>query len=906
MIEFTLRHLRRHWRPNLAVLVCLTLAAALLATFSSYTVNISTQELRQNLAEAAPAERSLLITGNRYTFNEELYDLLRENLAGVLRDRIVIRHATSPVDSQPDSEAIDDRRNVVLLDLYSFSGLFQYVRVLEGRLPDQVRLREATEFWRPPPIEAVIGARAAEQSGYAVGDRLIGAGGYHRLDIVGIVEPLDDQDDAWGEDLSAFVVEGAAEPDLDVIALPLIIAPGSMRGSYPEQPIFLHEVSWRITLNRDLINVDRAESLHSDLVNFLTQTATVRASTVTGVVRILEDYLSRLSRVRMAFLLLIAQTLMFVLYTLTLFTSFIADRSQVELATLSGRGASPWQITRIFALENLFLALSALLLAAGLAQVGLRLWGHTDDLGAPAGLSYEAWLLAGIAVSLGWLALILPILMTARRRVLGWQHVRAQTLHRSAVERYNLDLYLLAFGGLLYWQLNRSGSFVMSSLRGSPLADPLLLIGPSVLLIGMAMVLMRIWPHLLRLVSWLIRPLRGTVLPMSLLRLAREPHRSGRAVLLVSLAAGLVFFTLTFGNSLAHNQEAMAHYLAGADLRISLDPETAVQDVAQLLQLPGIDAASPVLRGTLETELGQTIQLLAIDPATFARVAHYPRGLTDDTMPELMDLLQAAEDDQASSDALVPGLFSLSALPAGRGTGSRVTLDLAGHSLNLTVRATVDHFPTLSDPFAVVSLPNLEQQLDVGGLAGSGEREAWLTAAPAERGALADNPLINERLLDQAQGRLGALTSDALTQGTGDALRLNALVLVLFSLVAFSLAQYVAAQGQTRELDVLRTLGLSAHQQLALRMVEGTLVLLLGLVTGTAIGLGLSQIMIPYLSQAVAESLAGGSIARVVVDWIAVARVYGLMAAIYGGVLLLLQLALVPSRAHRVAWMGDE
>ena len=98
MIELTLRHLRRHWRPNLAVLACLTLAAALLAGFSSYTVNVATQELRQNLAEAAPAERSLFITGNRYTFNEELYDLLRENLAEVLRDRIVIRHATSPVD----------------------------------------------------------------------------------------------------------------------------------------------------------------------------------------------------------------------------------------------------------------------------------------------------------------------------------------------------------------------------------------------------------------------------------------------------------------------------------------------------------------------------------------------------------------------------------------------------------------------------------------------------------------------------------------------------------------------------------------------------------------------------------------------------------------------------------------
>ena len=554
-INLTLRHLTRHWRLNVAVLLCLTLASALLAGFSAYTVAVAAQELNQSLDEAHPAERSLLITGSRYAFSKELYEPLQERLGQVLKDRLVIRHATSPADPQPAIEETSQKRVVALLDLYSFDKLSENVRVVEGRLPAQVRLNEAEEYWRPPPIEAVIGLLAAEQSGYTVGDRLTGSKGYHRLDIVGIVEPLDPHDDVWGEDLSGFAI---GDLDADAIALPLIISSASMQSNYPEAPIFWHEVSWRITLNHHLISVDQAETLHSDLINFQTQSATKRAATSTGLVQILADYLARLSRVRMTFVLLTAQTLIFVLYTLTMFTSFMVDRSRVELATLSARGGSAWQITRVFGLEYLILGLpAALLLGPGLAQGAIRLWGQSTGKMVPSALPREAWLLSGVAVGLGWLALVLPVFLAARRNTLGWQQLRARPPQVSVVQKRYLDLYLLAFGGLLYWQLNQSGSFVMRRLGNTQLADPLLLLGPSLLLIAIAMVFLRIVPFLLRLVAWFFQHLRGLALPLGLFRLARDPLQPSRVVLLVSLTAGLMLFTHIFGDSLAYSQDPL-------------------------------------------------------------------------------------------------------------------------------------------------------------------------------------------------------------------------------------------------------------------------------------------------------------------------------------------------------------
>lgn len=718
MMHNILRQVRhqwqRHWRTNIAVFACLTLAAALLAGFSGYTEAIAARELSQTLNEVHSAERNLIVTGPRTAFGAELDELLRERLKGLVDDWLVIRHATSPADGQPSLKGTIQGRTITLLDLYSLNTLSENVRVVAGKLPSQVHLREAEDTWRPPPIEAVIGVQAAEQSGYGIGDRLSGSGTYHRLDIVGIVEPLDPNDDVWGGDLGHFaVINNTGDLDADAIALPLIISPASMRSHYPEEPIFPHEVTWRITLKHHLISVDRAEALRTDLINFQTQSATLRATTSTGLVRILTAYMARISRVRMVFWLLSAQTLFFVLYTLTLFTSFVVDRSQIELATQAARGASAWQLTRVFALEYLILGLPAALLGLGLAQAATYWWVRNSGELVPSALPGESWLLAGIIVGLGWMALVLPIFTAARRYVRTGQAESVRPLALSVMQRNYVDLYLLAFGALLYWQLNQTGSFVARAIaNGRPSiaqpSDPLLLLGPTLLLIAAAMVLLRLWPFLLRIASGLSSRLQGLMLHLSLARLARDPLPASRMVFLVSLTGGLILFTRAFADSLAHSPEAVAQ------------------------------------------------------------------------------------------------------------------------------------------------------------------------------------------------------RADELAQGVRGALQLNALTLILFSVIAFFLVHLIAAQGRGREFGVLQTLGVPARRSLALLGIEGTLVLLMGLLAGTVVGLGLAYTMMPFLAQALGESLAGITIQQIQIDWPAIAQLYALIIGLYGLALVLLLLILLRTGRHWISWTEDE
>jgi putative ABC transport system permease protein len=902
IFNFTLRHLRRHWRLNLTVLLGLTLAGALLASLPGYATAIAARSLNQSLKNATPAGRNIQVAAAG-DLSAGLYGHIQDSLGDLIKGRLEVREVTLPAAALPFTATVPLGKQLInALHLWSFDKLGANVRILDGRLPEAPDPEELENSVLPPPLEAAMGLDAATRSGWGIGDRLASPDNLFRIDIVGIVEPLEPQDDMWWGNLNPFGLSiQMPNPNDDFITLSLLMPPNTMRSLLPS-----HSLAWRILVDQGQISVDNAATVQSKLVNLQTVLGKNRAQVSTSLSQILGDYRTQLSRARMAVFLLTTQAFIFVLYTLAMLTSFLLERSQGELASLAGRGATAGQITRVFAMEGLLLALPAALVLGPLMALGaLAVWAKVSAADVAAGIPQESRWLALIAVGVGWLALVMPIYPAARRNLLDWQRARARPARLSKVQKLYLDLFLLALGGLLYWQLNQSGSFVMHRLYDTPLADPLLLIGPSLLLIAVAMIFLRLAPHLLRLCAWILRHGRGLMLPLGLARLARDPLKPSRVVLLVSMTAGLALFSNAFDDSLNHGQQEMAHYLAGADLRISVDPANgpSSQPTNQLTALPGVLSASQVFRTIVQTAEGRGIQLFAVDPATFGRVARYPPGLTNLTISALATVLQAGPIDGA-----LPAIFSYSALPTGKIAGDQLPLTLSGRRLTFRVQGTIKNFPTLSDAFVIVSLPELAGRvnLDSFGARLFESHEVWLTVDPSQYAALLDHPLLKGHILGDAQVELRSLQADALAQGTSGAFQLSALTLAVLSVAGFLLVHYFAARQRELEFSVLRAMGLSARQLLTLLAAEGFLVILLGLAVGTAIGYGLAQVMIPFLSRALSRSLAGVTIGQVLVDWPAAAQLYGLLIGFYTLAILLLLLTLMRVGVHRVLQIGDE
>ena len=897
LFSFTLRHLRRHWRLNLIVLMGLTLATALLAGLPAYADAIAARSLRHTLDTALPMTRNIQVIAPLGGLTVRTYGSMQEALGEVVKTRVEIRQTRWLAGEVPLTEQVDGGGKIIeSFDVWSYDRLFSSVRIVDGELPTAPDPREATNPFKPPPIEVAIGLDTATKTGFKVGDRLVAQNDRYRLDIVGVVEPLDPQDEMWGGDLDAFdILIDAANPNVDFLTVSLLVPPKTMQDYVPG-----HQNYWRVVVDQTKITADNAEIVVANLVSIQTQLGAHRIQASTGLIKILDNYVTQLSKVRMSLFLLTAQAFIFVLYTLAMLTSFLLDRSQAELAVLSGRGATALQITRIFATQALILALpAALLLGPYIAHGATTLWAGYANAPAPTSIADESRLLALIAAGFGWLAIVLPVYPAARRNVLEWQRTRARPERLARWQKLYLDLFLLALGGLAYWQLNQAGSFVMLRAGDSGITDPILLLGPSLLLVAVALVFLRVFPHLLRLVAWAFKRTRGLMLPIGLTRLARDPVKPSRVVLLISLAAGLAFFASTFGTSLYHNQAEMSHYVAGADMRVSLT-EIPIETLAQL---PGVQTAAPVFRGVVQTEEGRGIQLLAVDPETFDQVARYFSAISNLSISSITRILEPK-----TADDPLPVIMSFSAIPTRKTVGDEVLLSLAGSRPSFKVLGSISNFPTLSGSFAIVSLPDLASKVDLTTLGArrAGNLEAWLTIDPAQYETLIGHPEVRGRILSDAQEQLRVLQNDVTAQGTSGAFDLNTLTLALLSVAGFLLVHFFAAQQRRVEFSILRAMGLSTRQLLTLLSTEGALVIGMGLLAGTAIGYGLANVMVPYLSRAISDSLAGVSIPEALVSWTAVAQLYLILITFYAVAILLLQLALMRGGIHRELRIGDE
>jgi hypothetical protein len=169
-----LRRLRRHWRLNLAVLLGLTLAVALLASLPTYAAAIAARGLKQSLQDAPPAGRSLLVVNSANQTSAGLYGMIQDALGELLQRRVQVREryvafesllVPAPGDDgELHTQAITPPRGPHrgrsaehMVWLWTLDQLADSVRLVEGRMPRTASQEEAGVGPRPPPMAGTTG-----------------------------------------------------------------------------------------------------------------------------------------------------------------------------------------------------------------------------------------------------------------------------------------------------------------------------------------------------------------------------------------------------------------------------------------------------------------------------------------------------------------------------------------------------------------------------------------------------------------------------------------------------------------------------------------------------------------------------------------------------------------------------
>lgn len=309
-------------------------------------------------------------------------------------------------------------------------------------------------------------------------------------------------------------------------------------------------------------------------------------------------------------------------FYIVLVASMLAGRRAAELSVYRSRGAGVGQLVALALFEGLLLAVPAAAVAPWLAGRVVALLGHaplferaTGGGGLPVSVGPEAYLLAAAGAALAVLAMALPAWAAARRGVVDDRRERARPRRRGVVQRYYLDVGLVALAGLQWWQLERRGTALDPRSLGGWSSDPLLLSFPLVAMLAVTAIVLRTYAPLLRLAVRLSQPLRGVAVAVGLRQVSRSPATHARLLMLLVMATSVAAFAASYGPTVGRSFRERAQYEAGVDLRARVrEPGPRMQQpLEEVRALPGVAEAAYAYRGDLRVAGGGEVAVLGID-----------------------------------------------------------------------------------------------------------------------------------------------------------------------------------------------------------------------------------------------------------------------------------------------------
>ena len=494
---------------------------------------------------------------------------------------------------------------------------------------------------------------------------------------------------------------------------------------------------------------------------------------------------------------------------LNTFSIIVAQRTR-ELALLRALGASRRQVTRSVLTEALVVGLvgSTVGLALGFAlAIGLKaLFGAFGLDLSTAGLVFQ-WRTVAVAYAVGVLITLIAAYLPARRaaQVPPVAALRDDVaMPESSLRRRLVAGSAMAVVGaaLMVWSLAFDGG--LSALGGGVLG----------VFIGVALVSPVIGRPIVSLIAWPFPRLFGTVGRLARENARRNPRRTSATASALMIGLALVSAMAVIGQS----TKASIDELVGSDLRADYIVSNAIGAPfsaaigQQIAQVPGVAQVVPVRYGMAQIG-GDDAFLVAADPAAFGRMTSL-----------------VVRDGSLDSGGLVVAQDRADA--GGWHVGDTVAITLPSGPADLTVGAIVE--PSELAGSLIVPLDVLGELTPV-------DSTVYVAADPGA------DPASVKAGIDAVVADLPTITAKNQAEFAAEQRApVDQMLTVIYALLG--LAVVIAVLGivntlalsvieRTREVGLLRAVGLSRRQLRTMVRLESVAIAVLGAVLGIGLGL---------------------------------------------------------------------
>jgi putative ABC transport system permease protein len=625
-------------------------------------------------------------------------------------------------------------------------------------------------------------------------------------------------------------------------------------------------------------------------------------------------------------------------------------RQRNEIAVLRSRGATATQIVLIAILEALILAGLALAIGAPVSAYVAQMIGATKSF---LNFTLESDLrikITSTALQFGMIALgvtlvaqILPSLGASRHTIVSYKQELARTIRPPWWQRAWLDVLLMIPAIYGVYLLQQQGSILMpgAGATGDVFDNPLLFLLPAFVAFSISLLLLRLLPMIMALLAWIAARTSSVGFLLAARYLSRDPGFYTTPLVLLMLTQGLAVFTASLAQTLDNHLYDRNYYAVGADARLVElaasgdfasafggggmgggqateeptgeetieEPQWVFIPVSEHLKAKDVVAAARVGDFSSAVQVQgkwQPSNLIGIDRIDFPKVAFWRPDFARASLGALMNALAVAQDG-----LLVDREF-MRQRGLRVGDQIQVRINAAGSSYETPMKIVGDfrYFPTwYRDP------EEEEKPLFVGNLdyifeqsGGEQPYDVWVKTVPSadfERmvSELSDVE-ITVMYYDAAPVRIATEQLRPERQGLFGVLSVGFLASALLTVLGFLLYALFSFRRRFIELGTLRAIGLSTGQLGVFLICELAFLILLGLGTGTAIGILISQLFIPYL-QIGAGPAASTPPFTVDIAWFAVTRLYVLFGVLFLVAFIVLIVLLMRMKVFQAIKLGE-
>lgn len=834
---------------------------------------------------------------------------LPPSLRGLVDTRTFVvrssRYVLQPGEDVPEVEALGRWLTVRVQ-----SGVRPHVRLVAGRLPDVSTVRVRARMPDPdlvsafgsrripglaavkevPLLEVALSTENARLLRMQVGDRAVVTPDLAdvavqraplrevqplAVEVVGLFAVENPQSPFWFADRTLASPDVTRSQDLTwtyVYGHALTSADGYARVLAATRPLPL-AYEFRYFVEAERIDASQLDRLGDEVAGLETRYAGAgpfERRVETELATVLDGYSAARSQAETLLAVAVIGLLACALANIGLLGALSYDRRRRETGLSRTRGASPRHVLGAQAVEGLLLAVPAGL--AGYAAAGLVI----EDRGS----SLSVWLV--LAVIAGTVALLVAAIAGVARRPLGPPGRDDVVLTRPSPRRLVVEGLVVITAVLGVFLVRRRS---LEASDGDASFDPYLAGVPVLLALAGGIVALRLYPLAIAGVARLARRARGVPLHLGLSRAARQPDLSAAPLLVLVLALAIATFSSAMLSTLEAGQNRTAWRAIGAELRIDAPArESLPPRLVSRLQSSGHVARAYVQDAGVGADAEPAL-LLALDLPAYERIlADSPAAIG------LPPGLRRPPPVPGVVPALVSRPWPL---------GGFFQVELPEEQIGFVGVAERASFPGVppETPFAVVPLQALEQA--TGPLAANRLYVRGASAAAVQEAVEEDAPgaAVGSRSAVVANLRASPLVENVLR-----AFRAAIVLAALYAFLTVALMALLVARSSARDLALVRTMGGSSRNIVALAAVELAPLVAAALVLGIGLGIAIPHLIAPGLDL---SFYTGDSSNPIAGPWLPAAALAVGLLVLVSATVLLVGVRARRARLDRVLRMGE-